>query len=64
MILKKFTSGLGVVLSIVEPVEIFSNNKCSVALTKEPPDHNHTRHIKRKFHLIRKLVEDGDIIVS
>lgn len=50
--LKKLLIYLGIVPSIVEPVEIFSDNEGAVVLTKEPRDHKCMMHIKRKFHLI------------
>lgn len=62
--LKKFINDLSVVPSIAELVEIFCDNEGAIILTKEVRDHKSIRHIKRNFHLIRKLVEEGYIIVS
>lgn len=63
MLLKNFINNLGVVPSKVELVKILCDNEGMDALTIEPRDHKRTRHNKRKFHLIIKLVEYRDIIV-
>ncbi|KAJ9544176.1 hypothetical protein OSB04_023883 [Centaurea solstitialis] len=62
--MKKFIEDLGVVPSIQDPIEIFCDNEGVVILAKEPRSHKHTRHILRKFHYVRKVVEDKDIIIS
>ncbi|KAI3778046.1 hypothetical protein L2E82_07023 [Cichorium intybus] len=62
--MKKFIRDLGVVPSIDGPVEIFCDNEGAVALAKEPRAHKRTRHIHRKYHYIRRLVEEGDIMIS
>ena len=45
-------------------MEIFFDNEGAVSLTKEPKDHDNSRHILRKFHYVIHRVEDGDIVVS
>ncbi|KAJ9565696.1 hypothetical protein OSB04_001662 [Centaurea solstitialis] len=55
---------IGVVPSIQDPIEIFCDNEGAVILAKEPRSHKRTRHILRKFHYVRKVVEDRDIIIS
>ena len=62
--MKKFIGDLGVVPSIQDPIEIFCDNEGAVILAKEPRSHKRTRHILRKFHYVRKIVEDRDIIIS
>ncbi|KAJ9552489.1 hypothetical protein OSB04_016534 [Centaurea solstitialis] len=62
--MKKFIGDLGVVPSIQDPIEIFCDNEGAVILAKEPRSHKRTRHILRKFHYVRKVVEDKDIIIS
>ncbi|KAJ9546873.1 hypothetical protein OSB04_019416 [Centaurea solstitialis] len=62
--MKKFIGDLGVVPSIQDPIEIFCDNEGAVILAKEPRSHKRTRHILRKFHYVRKVVEDRDIIMS
>ena len=62
--IKNFIGDLGLVPSNKDPIEIFCDNEGAVALTKEPRDHGRSRHIKRKYHYIRNVVEDGEIVVK
>ena len=62
--IKNFIGDLGVVPSNEDPIEIFCDNEGAVALTKEPRDHGRSRHIKRKYHYIRNVVEEGEIVVK
>jgi len=62
--LRNFIGDLGVVPTIQEPMELFCDNEGAVALTKEPRDHGRSRHIDRKYHLIRHKVEEGHLIVK
>ena len=47
--------------SIAEPVELFCDNNGAIANAKDYRASKRTMHIKRKFHLIWKFVEKGDI---
>ncbi|KAK1424219.1 hypothetical protein QVD17_19540 [Tagetes erecta] len=62
--MKKFITDLDVVPSIRKPIEIFCDNTGAIAQAKEPRSHQKARHIHRKFHLIREIVERGDIMIS
>ncbi|KAD6455073.1 hypothetical protein E3N88_09779 [Mikania micrantha] len=62
--IKKFIADLDVVPSIRKPIEIFCDNTGAIAQAKEPRSHHKSRHILRKFHYIREIVERGDIIIS
>ncbi|KAL4562257.1 hypothetical protein LXL04_034455 [Taraxacum kok-saghyz] len=57
--IRNFSDDLGVVPSNKDPIEIFYDNECAVALTKEPRDHGRSRHIQRKYHYICNVVEEG-----
>jgi hypothetical protein len=59
----KFVSDLGVVPSASNPVDLYCDNSGVVALAKEPRTTNKSRHILRKYHLIRNFVERGDVKV-
>ncbi|GJW61692.1 retrotransposon protein, putative, ty1-copia subclass [Tanacetum coccineum] len=50
--MKNFIRDLGVVLTVQDPIEIFRDNKSVVALTKEPKDHEKSKHIGRKYHFV------------
>ncbi|GJY17975.1 hypothetical protein Tco_0389466 [Tanacetum coccineum] len=57
-------SDLGVVLIVHDPIEILCDNESVVALTKEPKDHGKSKHIERKYHFVRRKVEEGHVIVK
>ena len=42
---------------------IYCDNNGAVANSKEPRSHQRGKHIERKFHLIREIVERGDVMV-
>ncbi|KAL0378577.1 UNVERIFIED_CONTAM: hypothetical protein Sradi_3163200 [Sesamum radiatum] len=58
--MKKYIQEFGVVPSIAEPVVIFCDNNGAIAQAKEPRSHHHSKHIHRRYHLLRKMVSRGD----
>ena len=62
--MKNFIGDLGVVPTEQDPIEIFCDNESAVALTKEPKDHGKSKHIERKYHFVRRKVEEGYVIVK
>ena len=61
--ISKFITGLGVVPSILDPIELHCDNNGAIAQAKEPRSHQRSKHILRRFHLIREIVERGDVKV-
>ncbi|WJX29428.1 hypothetical protein P8452_18069 [Trifolium repens] len=59
--IKKFISELGIVPSIVDPIDLYCDNNGAIAQAKEPRSHQRSKHILRRFHLIREIVERGDV---
>ncbi|KAK9141842.1 hypothetical protein Syun_011242 [Stephania yunnanensis] len=59
--IKKFISELGVVPSIANPVCLYCDNNWTIAQAKEPRSHHISKHILRRFHLIREIIERGDV---
>ncbi|KAJ9547029.1 hypothetical protein OSB04_019572 [Centaurea solstitialis] len=59
--LKNFITDLRVVASISRPVDIYCDNSGAVAQAKEPREHHMSRHVLRKFHLIREIIGRGDV---
>ena len=43
---------------------LFCDNSSAISLTKNPVFHGKNKHIRIKFHFIRDLVKDGEIIVK
>ena len=61
--MKRFISKLGVVPSIRELVPMCENNG-AVAQAKEPRSHQKSKHILRRYHLIREILENGYIKIE
>ena len=59
--MKQFMTDLGVVPSALNPITLFCDNTGAIALAKEPRFHKKSRHIKRRFNLIRDYVEGEDV---
>ncbi|KAJ9546934.1 hypothetical protein OSB04_019477 [Centaurea solstitialis] len=59
--LRNFITDLRVVASISRPVDIYCDNSRAVAQAKEPREHHKSRHVLRKFHLIREIIGRGDV---
>ncbi|KAJ9550227.1 hypothetical protein OSB04_014272 [Centaurea solstitialis] len=59
--LRNFLLDLRVVASISRPIDIFCDNSGAVAQAKEPREHHKSRHVLRKYHLIREIIGRGDV---
>ncbi|KAJ9557532.1 hypothetical protein OSB04_012146 [Centaurea solstitialis] len=59
--LRNFITDLRVVARISRPVDIYYDNSGAVAQAKEPREHHKSRHVLRKFHLIREIIGRGDV---
>ena len=62
--IKKFITELGVIPSISEPVALYCDNNGAIAQAKEPRSHQKSKHIERRYHLIRDIVNRGDVKIS
>ncbi|KAL0400353.1 UNVERIFIED_CONTAM: Retrovirus-related Pol polyprotein from transposon TNT 1-94 [Sesamum radiatum] len=58
--MKNYIQELGVVPSIAEPVVVFCDNNGTIAQAKEPSSHHRSKHILRRYHLLREMVGRGD----
>ncbi|XP_055960563.1 secreted RxLR effector protein 161-like [Mercurialis annua] len=59
--IKKFVSELGVVPTIESAVPLFCDNNGAIAQAKEPRSHQKSKHIERRYHIIREIVGKGDV---
>ncbi|KAL0307349.1 UNVERIFIED_CONTAM: Retrovirus-related Pol polyprotein from transposon TNT 1-94 [Sesamum radiatum] len=59
--MKNYIQELGVVPSIAEPVVIFYYNNGAIAQAKELRSHYRSKHILRRYHLLREMVGRGDV---
>ena len=62
--LNNFLIDLQVVPKAQELMTLYCDNSGVMANSKEPRHHKRGKHIKRMYHLLRKIVHRGDIIVS
>ena len=62
--LKKFLMDLEVIPNANRPITLYYDNSGVVAQFKEPRYHKKQKHIKRKYHLIRDIIQRGDTVVS
>ena len=62
--LKFFLMDLEVVPSAQSAITLFCDNSEVVANSKELRSHKWGKHIERKYHLIREIVNIGDANVS
>ena len=62
--LRNFLLDLGVVPSMQLPITIYCDNSVAVANSKEPRTYKKGKHIERKYHLIRDIVQRGDVVVT
>ncbi|KAL0446377.1 UNVERIFIED_CONTAM: Retrovirus-related Pol polyprotein from transposon RE1 [Sesamum latifolium] len=58
--MKNYIQELGVVPSITDPVVIFCDNNGAIAQAKKPRSHHRSKHILRRYHLLREMVSRGD----
>ncbi|KAI5417802.1 hypothetical protein KIW84_042426 [Lathyrus oleraceus] len=59
--IKKFISELGIVPSIVDPIGLYYDNNGAIAQAKVPRSHQRSKHILRRYHLIREIIDRGDM---
>ena len=59
--LRKFITELRVASSLVGPVLLYCDSSGAIALVKEPKAHQWTKHILRRYHLIREIMDRGDV---
>ena len=55
---------LQVIPSAGRPITLYCDNSGAVAQSKEPRYHKKQKHIERKYHLIRDIIERGDTVVT
>ncbi|KAL0405228.1 UNVERIFIED_CONTAM: Retrovirus-related Pol polyprotein from transposon TNT 1-94 [Sesamum latifolium] len=61
--IKNFIFELGVVPSVATPIELYCDNNGAIAQVKEPTPNQKSKHVERKFHLIRDIFDRKDIKV-
>ena len=59
--IRNFITGLGVVPSIADSIDLYCDNNGAIAQAKEPRSHSRAKHILSKYHLIHEINGWGDI---
>ncbi|KAL0305311.1 UNVERIFIED_CONTAM: Retrovirus-related Pol polyprotein from transposon TNT 1-94 [Sesamum angustifolium] len=59
--MKNYIQEFGVVPIIASPVVIFCDNNGAIAQAKVPRSHHRSKHILRRYHLLREMVGRGDV---
>ncbi|KAL0311662.1 UNVERIFIED_CONTAM: hypothetical protein Scaly_2921100 [Sesamum calycinum] len=59
--MKNYIQELGVVPCIPEPVVILCNNDGAIAQAQASRSHHRSKHILRRYHLLREMVSKGDV---
>jgi hypothetical protein len=59
--IREFIDELDGVPSILDPVKLFCDNTGSIVNIKDHRSSKWTIHIKRKCHVVREIVDNGDI---
>ncbi|KAM6551295.1 hypothetical protein CsatB_001103 [Cannabis sativa] len=62
--LRKFFTRLSVVPGMEKPLVLLCDNTGALANSKEPRSHKRSKHIERKYHIIREYVARGDVLVE
>ena len=59
--IRKFVSELGVVPSASCPLDLYCDNIGAIAQTKESRSHQKSKHLLGRYHLIREIIDRGDV---
>ena len=62
--IKNFINELGVVPSIVHTILLCCDNNGAIALAKEPRSHQRSKHVLRRYHLIREIIGRYDVKIE
>jgi hypothetical protein len=59
--IRNFLMDLGVVQGASNPLDVYCDNNGAIAQAKEPRRHHKDKHILMRYHLLREIVDRGDI---
>ena len=62
--MKKILLVLGVVPQTQLPIILYCDNNGVVVQSIDPKNHKGGKHIERKYHLIREIVQHEDVVVT
>jgi hypothetical protein len=59
--IRKFVSELGVVPSASSPMDLYYDNSGAITQAKKPRSHQKSKHELQRYHLIREIMDRGDV---
>ncbi|GJR16307.1 hypothetical protein Tco_0798959 [Tanacetum coccineum] len=59
--IRKFISGLGIVPTINEPINMFCDNSVAILIANKPGVQRGAIHYHRRYHYVRECIELGEI---
>ena len=62
--IKKFITELGVVPGIVHQILLYCDNNGAITQAKEPWSHQRSKHVLRRYHLIREIIGKNDVKIE
>ncbi len=62
--MRKFIAELEVVTSIFDPITVYCDNNGAIAQAKEPRSHQRSKHVLRRYHLIREIIARNDLKIE
>ena len=62
--LKRFSQRLGITAHSEEAVTLYSNSTATLAYAKDPKYHGKSKHIEIKYHFIRDMVAQGEVVMK
>ena len=62
--LRRFLLHLGVVTHTLDPVTIHCDSMAALAYAKDPKYHGKTKHIDLRYHFIRDMVAQKEVILK
>ena len=62
--IRKFIGELGVVPSVAGPITLYCDSTGAIAQATVPKSHNRSKHVLRKYHLIREFMERKEITIE
>jgi len=61
--IRQFLDGLKVVPSAQDPITLYCDNNGTIFQAREPKSSNKSRHVLRKFHVIRDFIKRKEIAI-
>ena len=59
--IRKFLIELGVFPNASSPLGLYYDNSGAITQAKEPTNHQKSKHVMRRFHLIREFINRSEI---